>query len=480
MIERATGRRLAGDWRGACEAAFVFVDVDLGALRQRHGVWFAGTVEDALRHLIPDLLRWYLPRSPATGLFRPAMTYPLALLRDGFALVALTPASHDPQRVFLRVQRLGHAGMLRDDTLLLLRDRWDSRCTAELLLRCGGLPLFTGTAEAGTTAARAFALDEAGRHAEAWSAAGFDLRVLLFDEEWGRERIDPAAFTSAARRHAAIDASLAWLRPSYTALPAAARRTLDLTAEARSARRTAAESDEPRVDPPLPVDVDEDCGLVRIDLRGRRLVLDVGGARVRLLSRVPYNRVDERRRRAEVREFGVELSRVPLMPLALARRPAELTALLDGDLTPDDLHPVVHATLFPGRPGPTPPPPLQLPGSIRVRCGHATHEIHLRDGGFVTPHTEEEITRERALQALGGERIGCLAAIDSWYDHRVAMPSGMRRLRDQVMLLAAHGDAWLITEAVRRGLDPDVSITRGRRLRDLLAWTWPLTGETPF
>lgn len=57
MIEQATGRRLAGDWRGACAAAGVDVTFDLAEVARVHGRPVASALEDDLRHLAPDLLR---------------------------------------------------------------------------------------------------------------------------------------------------------------------------------------------------------------------------------------------------------------------------------------------------------------------------------------------------------------------------------------------------------------------------------------
>nr|BFE64006.1 hypothetical protein GCM10020063_085320 [Dactylosporangium thailandense] len=422
MIERATECRFAGDWLGAFEAAYVTVAPT--DLHRHYGPRFAKTVEAELRHVIPDLLRWHLPRRPDTGVLVPDMCYPLTALPDDYVLVARTPSAQQPQRVTLSVEALDRLSRT-DLRFFELRDRWDARRTGELLTRCGG---------PGFLASRPLLLDESGRHAEAWAAAGFDLRVLLFDDRWGRDRTDPAAWTDPARRARAVDQSLAWLRPAFAFLPEATRRVADAT------------------------------GLVRIDLRGRRLVLEAGGPRAWLLNGTPAAG-------AELEEFGVELSRVPSMPLALARRPPELTALLRGELGPGDLHPVTFETLFPGLPGPHPPPPVRLPTDIRVRCGTATHTIQMRDGRIVIPHTEEEIRRERALIALGGGRTGCLAALDGWRDGRIRMPRAMRRLRDEVMLLAQHGDVWALRAAVESGMDRHARDARGQTLRDRLAWT---------
>src|SRR5690606_27417133 len=78
MIETATARRSAGDWAGACAAAGFDVDIDLRAPTRRYGRDIAGRVEDDLRFLAPDLLRWHLPRVAPDGLLRPGLTIALA------------------------------------------------------------------------------------------------------------------------------------------------------------------------------------------------------------------------------------------------------------------------------------------------------------------------------------------------------------------------------------------------------------------
>ncbi|MFG2043980.1 ankyrin repeat domain-containing protein [Dactylosporangium sp. NPDC048998] len=458
MIERATQRRLAGDWRGACAAVNVDADFDLRAVRRMHGAEVAERVEDDLRHLAPDLLRWHLPRRPRDGLLRGGLWFPLDLLPEDHALVARAPVWHDrPQRITLRVEHLDRTSPgRRDDELLHLRDRWDSRCTGGMLSRCGGvqrLPFFAADGErlpeerlggAGPEGLveRLVRLDDGGRHAAAWAAAGFRLDVLLFDPRWGRDLVDPAAFDpwlpTGRRNHVrgeVVRRSLAWLRPIHPTLTEAARGVQ---------------------------------GLARIDMRGRCLVLD--GRRVRLVTRVPYGRVDEERRRAEVAEFGVELARIPRIPDVLARRPAELDALVQGRLGPDDLHPLVRAALFPGRPAPVPAPLPVLRETVRVHCDHATHEVAMRDGAVVLPHTPAEIARERMIQALGGEVQGCVAAYDGWRNPAVRMPRPMRTLRDDLMTLIRRGDARAVAAALDRGLDPHVRDERGRTLLHLLPW----------
>lgn len=510
MIEQATARRLAGDWRGACAAAGVDVEVGLDAVARTHGAQVALDVEDDLRHLVPDLLRWHLPRRPADGLLRTGLRLPLSLFPDAHALVVRPPDRLDrPQRITLRFERLDSAAVgRRDDAVLHLRDCWDSRCTSRLLARCGGvtrLPFFTaggdrldapgGEGPEGVTE-RAVLLDEAGRHAEAWAAAGFALDVLLFDEGWSHDRIDPAAFGRGRpgdereqTRRAVVERSLTWLRPVHTALAGAARQVVAHVADLRRAApapwepryenrysRLAHEVSEllptPRPDP-VPVDVDVDAGLFRIDVRGRCIVLDrldTAHPRARLVAGVPYGRVDDDRRRAEVAAFGLELDRVPRLPHALARRPAVLTALFRGDVRPEQLHPLVHEALFPAGPTPAPPPPPRLRDRVRLHCNEAVHEVLLRDGTIHLPHPPVEIQRERMIKAFGGQVQGCVAAHDGWRDAAVRMPGPMRGLRRELMAVVAHGDGPALIAALDGGLDPHVRDERGRTLLHLLPW----------
>ncbi|MET7392432.1 ankyrin repeat domain-containing protein [Dactylosporangium sp. NPDC005572] len=413
MVEHATSRRLAGDWRGACAAAFVHEQIDLADIARRDGAEVASAVEDELRHLVPDLLRWHLPRRP-DGLLRAGRYYPLAMLGDRQALIAFAPerVGH-PQRIILRFWPLAGANRWarRDDTMLLHRERWDSRCTAELGTQCAG---WTG----GLLAAL-LRLDDAGRHAEAWAAAGYTLESSA----------DP-------------DAALGWLRPMHLALPTVACRVAPASE------------------------------LVKIDFRGHYLVLGRPPSRVRLVRRAAYHRVDEDRRRAEVAEFGRPLAEVPTLPHSLVRRPPALDGLLTGRLRPADLHPLVHEALFPGAPPPAHPVERLRP-VVRVHCDHATHEVVMRDGTLALPHSPAEIDRERMLRALGGEVQGCVAAYDGWRDPAVRMPSPMRTLRASVLALVQQGDGPALASALDNGLDPHLRDERGRTLLHLLPW---LTG----
>nr|BFE64024.1 hypothetical protein GCM10020063_085500 [Dactylosporangium thailandense] len=476
MIERATERREAGDWQGACAAAGVLLGFELRSVERQLGPEAVDKAEDDLRHLVPDLLRWHIPRDHA-GLPRTDAFYPLTLLPDDHAVFAQAEAR--TQRIQLCFGRMIEQPGRRDDTFVLLRDRWDSRCTAEKLTRSGGvtrLPFFAATGERlpedalgdDSPEGRVERALRARTQAAAWAIAGYDLRVLLFDRRFGRERVDPAAFAIDPRRrnHArgvAVEHSLAPLRPVQATLADAARRTLEYVAELRYS----APHRNPRVIPPPPhpmTEVDDHRGLVRLDVRGRTVVLD--GTRARLLTRAPYHEADGSRFDAELDEFGTLLERIPVVPPALVRRPEEFDALLNG---PVHLHPLAHRALFPEAPAAVPPEPTRLPTAIRVRCDHATHEVVMRDGATVIPHTPVEIDRELALAALGGELQGCVAAREGWRDPEHRPPRRVLRLQVELMHVIQHGDTAAVLDALERGLDPHVRFrAHGETLLHLL------------
>lgn len=153
MIERATERRLAGDWRGACAAANIHVGIDLGRLTPA----VRSAVLDDLFHLVPDLLRWHLPRAvPRTVLTNDAVL--LRRYETGALQVRRQHPHSDNQRLVLRFT--GIEPNPPSTSLHASPERWDSRCTGDL------------TAPATDELVR---LQDAGQWAEAWTLAGFDL-----------------------------------------------------------------------------------------------------------------------------------------------------------------------------------------------------------------------------------------------------------------------------------------------------------------
>ncbi|MFM1726515.1 hypothetical protein ABEU20_000192 [Rhodococcus sp. PAM 2766] len=158
MIEIATGRRLAGDWFGACSAAGFDADIDLRELARTHGREIATQVLADLVHLAPDLLRWHLPRVAPDGLLRPGLTVALArygprVRRKPYGgtasvnlVVRTAPAWADGgQRIVLTLcedttlagHSHPHPRPNRRYRLDLHRHLWDVRRSGELRLRSG-------------------------------------------------------------------------------------------------------------------------------------------------------------------------------------------------------------------------------------------------------------------------------------------------------------------------------------------------------
>ncbi|GAB1332882.1 hypothetical protein [Streptomyces sennicomposti] len=156
MIETATARRGVGDWAGACAAARVDVDLDLRAVRDRHGTDLLHRLRADLRRLAPDLLRWHMPRIAPDGRLRPGLTVCLARYSqpgssDLQLVVRTPPARADAgQRISLalwegtgdgspgrRPPAHPHPHPERRFRLDLHRHLWDSGRCGELAWRCG-------------------------------------------------------------------------------------------------------------------------------------------------------------------------------------------------------------------------------------------------------------------------------------------------------------------------------------------------------
>ncbi|GAA3491578.1 hypothetical protein [Streptomyces cremeus] len=141
MIENAAERRRVGDWAGACAAAGVDVDISLRDVRRAYGKDLAARVREDLRSLVPDLLRWHLPRIAPDGLLRPGLTIPLSRYNGALWLVVRTPPAWADagQRVGLALWD-GTRTAARPDRRFrfdLHRHLWDARRTGELAVRAG-------------------------------------------------------------------------------------------------------------------------------------------------------------------------------------------------------------------------------------------------------------------------------------------------------------------------------------------------------
>jgi hypothetical protein len=152
MIETATARRAVGDWAGACAAARIDVDLDLRAVRHRHGTDLTTRLRADLRRLAPDLLRWHMPRIAPDGRLRPGLTVCLARYRDcgptPLHLVVRTPPAWADagQRMSLALwegpgtgspAHHPHPHPDRRFRLDLHRHLWDAGRSGELGRRCG-------------------------------------------------------------------------------------------------------------------------------------------------------------------------------------------------------------------------------------------------------------------------------------------------------------------------------------------------------
>lgn len=454
MIERATERRTAGDWRGACAAAGVDVDIDLPEVAEHCGDDVAAALEDDLRHLVPDLVRWHLPRVlGGWTTLDTDRTVVLARYRPVRAgegprttpyLHLTTPAMLEgPQRITLRFRTItdektaGVFGRPTEDWRYA-RHLWDARRTAGLRERGGGgteRPAFfhpdgrprrtdelptadPGPADAAARAEWVTLLHQKGETEAAFAAAGTELD-LTPPTGPGWYRADPAVLIG--------------------------RIAFDHTRLEREVRRL---TDEGVGDRFLVVGDWRTCVLLEPTATGGRTAL---------------------RARAVGRE---EAKGVPFLAEALWRRLPDLDLLRVGGVEPEHLHPLVREALFPGLrvvdgtggpPGPTDPAP------VRVRCRGEWHEVGFRPGGPLRmPHSDEEQQRERALRAFGGAVAGCFAVEQTWASGSGRLPKALRAQRQDLFLRAQHGDTHGVLHLLDAGVDPRVRDASGRSLLHVL------------
>lgn len=406
MIGRATERRLAGDWRGACDAAGVDVALDPARIRREHGAEVAAAVEDDLRHLAPDLLRWHLLRpGPDPALVRAGV--PLAV--HGRQALQVRPRhpgtpSRRLELVFAGLDDAGPLGAVHG--LEHARERWDSRHTGALLARCGGydghLPGFTATGDrlpAGTALERVLAAHDTGDWAAAWSLAGFDVGPL-------QTSIERGAWISPFLRDARLD--LAQVRAAVTA-------------------------------------------------RSDRIRVRLGGTTGAWLT------ID-----TDLRVFlGNGYPPPPDLPVVLAERPVDFDLIRHRLLPLEDLHPLVGDALFPGLAGLFDGPPEPVPdlAPVRVRCQGVWHV--LGDGHHTAEEFRRELAL-RALG--GAPLRGCFAARAGWRGPEGWTPKALRLRRRDVVEHAVNGDGPALAAWLDAGLDPHLRDRAGRTLLHLLAW----------
>ncbi|MET7398072.1 ankyrin repeat domain-containing protein [Dactylosporangium sp. NPDC005572] len=430
MIRQATERRLAGDWRGACAAAGMAADVDLAAVAGRYGADVAARVENDVRCLAPDLLRWHLPRRPSTGKTALSPRRLSVLARyggDGPVLYAGSPRTgYARQRLSLfvddhdvadRARPHGVGSWYAPDDLSGQRHLWDANRAGELLTWYGldQVPGFDPTGrrvEPSVTATDTLVqhLQDAGFLSEAWDLVGVDV---------------PDVPPPYGARLEVLTAGF-WCR-----LP-------DLVREVRR---------------------------IGADSGGDRVWAGFAGTTI-----LAFEQVTAERMRLKVPVWHPDDGGGPYVALDRLGLPIDALLLRLGLLTPGELHPLVHAAFFPtagrrpaGAPGPVPPEP------VRVRCRGEWHEVRMDGGATRIPHGDDEQRREAALQALGGTADGCFAVAARWRSGTGRLPRRLRELRRELMQRALHGDTEGVTALLNAGLDPHVRDDGGRTLLHLAA-----------
>ncbi|MEU2390483.1 ankyrin repeat domain-containing protein [Streptomyces sp. NPDC007369] len=453
MIERATEHRLAGDWRAACAAAAVDIAFDLSEVAARHGAPVAEAVEDDLRHLAPDLVRWHLPRTLGgrTTLF-PEVRVLLARYGSGSDAPVLSatsgPLIDGSQRLLLHCDPVDplEENHVVDSSIpsflpenwIAARPLWDARHTAELRERhtggAGRLPFFRAdgtplgpdelpTADPGHAdpAARAewIALLQArGDFAEAYEAAGLD-RDLTVPED------DQPRYGSPVNPQDLMDTDL-----------------LDLTRLDAEVRRLAAAGEGRRF-------------RATPHWRGH-LVLEpagTGGLRVSVTHVGGWETPKE----------------IPRLPRYAWTRLPDLELVRTGRITPRELHPLVSAALFPEAGPADGPPAPDAARSVRVRCRGGWHEVRSQGGALdLLAHTAEEQQRERAMRAFGGAVAGCFAVQHHWTTGEGRLPRALRAEMRDLFLRAQHGDTPGVIALLDAGTDPRVRDGRGSTLLHVL------------
>ncbi|MDG6102688.1 ankyrin repeat domain-containing protein [Dactylosporangium aurantiacum] len=444
MILAATRARLAGDWRAACAAANV--DVDAAAVDRGDFAPFS----DDLAHFAPDLLRWHLPRKPGRGdtHLDARQVVQLAGTADGPSLyVGGTRVGFGSQRLRLFVTAEPLDPDAWDDwewddgprpfhAMHDYRDRrhlWDARASGALLAGCGWthLPFFDPAGNplperAWGRAERILALHDAGRHREAWQAAGADVPAPPQPPNNWTERILRQHWQGFLGEHAAV---------------------------VDAARKKAGAAGGAQVG--LPFGWSHVVRLTGFD--GGRLTGEW----------VPTGYRD--------RDADWHLDPAPY------QRPIDGELLRAGALPVTALHPLVHAAFFPEAPPLLPratPPPAP---EARLRCrGGAWHHVRMTGGRFEIPHDDDERRREEALVALGGQVYGCLAAERRWREPGSTLPRALHELRRDLMLRAQHGDLAGVLELLDAGVDPHARDPHGRTLLHHLGGLLAGPGDLPL
>ncbi len=418
MVAGATERRLAGDWRGACAEARVDITFNPGDITDGYGTETADRLADDLRHLVPDLVRWHLPRQTrgSDGLLFPGSRAVLARYGGDLALYIAAPAHPEwPQRLTLHCGELPRGAEWNGDWTGA-RYLWDSRATHLLLARVGGgdrAPFFDRDGRRRTpdeladdpvsVIERVIGLQDDGQVARAWAEGGVD-----------------TDFTDPEPGHG-TDPRYLFFEPMGAMVPV-------LAPVARQALTG--------------------CGAPEaVVLRG---MYSWGRSAVEL-------RLIDGRLSATMTDWYPS-RHLPALPRPAWQRFPDVELLRTGEIGTSEVHPLVRAALFPDEPDPgfQHRLPNPLSATVRVRCRGEWHHIGWR-GGRVTAmqHTEEEAKRERVIRSLGGAVPACFTVTDTWRGTVSGrLPRAMRKVRAHVLTVLTHGRTELLVRLLDEGLDP--------------------------
>ncbi|GAA2715393.1 ankyrin repeat domain-containing protein [Actinoplanes palleronii] len=425
MIMDATVAREAGDWRAACTAAGVDVHVDLRDVAARFGTAQASMIEADLAGFAPDFLRRHLPRADSAALEpgvrlvlsrrpEPFRTPGRLLRRRGtpVLVVTLPPTMDAPQRLALRVADVHElTGWWVD----MPAWAWFDAAVTERRWAYG---------------ASASRLPWDGGDGPGDRASEFE-RLLA---ETGGDRLEDL-FRSAGVEVADPNGR-AW--HSY----ALARAQANLPVLSAEAHRLA--------------------GRYR-EMLGGTTFRPLGWSGLDLTVRADGSVV------VSTWDWAAGQGKTGPVGFGVAA-PLDAALLRWGVLTPEELHPLVHEALFPGRAQDWRPVLHEPYAQVRVRCGGQWHVVEVIGAAVSTPHHDEAaLQREALLGALGGRVSGCAGARAGFRTGGKSVPKEIRKLRQHHLARARHGDTDGVLSDLAAGTDPHFRDGHGRTLLHWLA-----------
>ena len=431
MVAEATAARLAGDWRGACRAAQVDVQLDLGQVTRRFGAAEAARIEADLAGFAPDYLRLHLRYDDE-----------LALWPHGQVLLSRRP---EP---FARPGRIRHQA-----TPVLLVTLPSSGTVAQrLTLRVADLDTLAGTWD--------------DLPAWAWHADAVADRRWAYGASESRLPWHPAAGAgdspSPADRAGEFERLLA---PVPLEQIGDVFRSGGVDTGQRAARLHVSYGLR-RLQPMLPL----------LAAEARRLAHRYGAVLPRTNGRLSFG----------LPEYFTVLTVTATGALVLATQrpdhsgpgpagiavsaPLDAALLRWGTLTPEQLHPLVQEALFPGRPAQWQPALPDPYTNVLVRCGKDWHTVEVAGASLLTPHHDDaEVRRQLLVERLGGRPNGCTAALKAFRTGKKPIPKDVRRARQRIVARAFHGDTEAVLTDLGAGTDPLLRFPDGRTFMHLLA-----------